>query len=89
MFIEAQLKKKAKIGVFSMFFTAFRWKFIVLQIRDGEVIIRIIMHLFPIHHFVVRSMLKYLIAREDSQKFTSYVGLYGTFCLITTHPIIR
>ena len=32
---------------------------------------------FPIHHFVVRSMLKYFIAREDSQKFTSYVSLYG------------
>ena len=57
-----------------MFFTAFRWKFIVLQIKEGEVILRIIMHLFPIQHFVVQSMLKYLIARENSQKFTSYVS---------------
>ena len=60
-----------------MFFTAFRWKLIVSQIREGEMILRIIVHLFPMRHFVVQSMLKYLIAREGSQEFTSYVSLYG------------
>ena len=34
------------------------------QIREGEVILRVILHLFLIRHFVVRSTLKYLIARE-------------------------
>ena len=67
-----------KSAFFSTFFTAFQWKFIVSQIEEQEVILRIIMYLFPVHHFVVRSMLKYLIAREDSRKFTTYVSLYGT-----------
>ena len=63
-FHRSAVEKRRKSAFYSTFFTAFRWKFIVSQIGENEVILRIILYLFPIHHFVVRSMLKYLIARE-------------------------
>ena len=78
-FHRSAVEKRRKSAFFSTFFTAFRWKFIVSQIGEREVILRIIIYLFPIHHFVVWSMLKYLIAREVLMGYVSKVYLLCEF----------
>ena len=47
-----------------MFFAALQWILAVSQIGNREVYLRIVLHLFRIHHFVVWSIAKYLIAPE-------------------------
>ena len=45
---------------FSTFSPALQWLFVVLQFWERGVILHIVTHLFPIHHFLVRSIVKYL-----------------------------
>ena len=51
-------------SIFCTFSTALRWIFVALQIGDQEVILRVVPHLFPIHHLLVGFMVKYLIGGD-------------------------
>ena len=53
----AGYRKRLKRGHFCTFFAALRWIFIVSQIGEWEVILRIILYLFHIHHFLVLRIL--------------------------------
>src|SRR6266705_2587948 len=53
----AGYRKRLKKGHFCTFFAALRWIFIVWQIGEWEVILRIILYLFHIHHCLVLRIL--------------------------------
>ena len=64
----AGYRKRPKKGHFCTFFAALRWIFIVSQIGEWEVILRIILYLFHIHHFLVLRILnvpKVFMWRQD------------------------
>ena len=50
-----------KSSFFSTIPTALRWIFVVSKIGEREVILRILTHLFPTHHLLVGSIVKYLM----------------------------
>ena len=58
------VEKVRKIDVFRTFCDATRRKIIATQFGDREVNLRLILHIFRTHHFLVRRIFKFLIARE-------------------------
>ena len=58
------VQNRWKSSFFRTFFAALRWILAVSQIRNREVYLSMILHLFHTHHFVVWSIAKYLIAPE-------------------------
>ena len=50
-----------KSSFYSSISTALRWIFVVSKIGEREVILRILAHLFPTHHFLVGSIVGFLI----------------------------
>ena len=59
-----------KTSIFHTFSTALRWIFVALQIGDREVILRVVTHLYPIHHSLVGSMVKYLTSETGMSDTT-------------------
>ena len=61
-----------KIAVLRTFWPATQWALIASQIGEREVIFRIEIELFCIHHFRVRWISKYLIASKSSGIFPGF-----------------
>ena len=60
----AASQNERETSIFRTFSWALRWTFVALQIGGQEVSLRVVSHLFTIHHFLVRSMVKYLIGGD-------------------------
>ena len=58
------LPNMLKMRFFDTVSAALRSIFVASYIEDLEVILRVVANLFPIHHFVVGPMVKYLIGGE-------------------------
>ena len=63
------VENRPKTSFFRTFFVAPRSIFTVSQIGDREVNLHVIVHPFRIHHFMVRSIAKYLIAPKVLVEF--------------------